>query len=536
MEFRYNQDGQLTRAGDANLAYNAAGILDNFNIGSFRTTLSRSSFGELTNLESKYSNTVLYDATYTRDALGRLITMTEVVEGVSTIYEYTYNSAGRLVEVRENGSVSATYTYDLNGNRLSKSDDSGDAEAVFDAQDRMLSQGDVTLTYSDDGERLTKSVEGMVTETVYDAAGNLTEVELPNGSTINYLVDSANRRVARSVDGVRSHAWLYHDLLNPIAELDAEGAVVSRFVYAGGQVPIYMVKGGVTYGFVTDHLGSVRLVVDRSTGEIAQRLDYDAYGQVLFDSNPGFQPFGYAGGLYDPLTGLVRFGFRDYDPEVGRWTTKDPIGFAGGDSNLYAYVGGDPINQIDPSGLKGWYAYGGAIFWSGVKWLGVQAIKYLAGATVGTIAGVVNFAYTLYKLISALKERSRSRDLSSAGLLSYGKDAILIALCDKCEARRDAALKVLLRELKEFREDSLMSFEDYVEVLTYLRDAVRRNGRPVYEPDDIAGGHHSWAPGVASLIGEPQWGGWLEEIDQELCRDLGKLRAAGELPIGYGAF
>ncbi|MFQ5515845.1 MAG: RHS repeat-associated core domain-containing protein, partial [Myxococcota bacterium] len=54
--------------------------------------------------------------------------------------------------------------------------------------------------------------------------------------------------------------------------------------------------------------------------------------------------------MYDPDTGLVRFGARDYDPEVGRWTAKDPIRFAGG-LNLYAYVGSEPINRIDPSGL-----------------------------------------------------------------------------------------------------------------------------------------------------------------------------------------
>jgi len=63
-------------------------------------------------------------------------------------------------------------------------------------------------------------------------------------------------------------------------------------------------------------------------------------------------PFGFAGGLHDRDTGLVRFGFRDYDPEVGRWTAKDPIGFNGGDWDLYAYTLSDPINFIDPFGLE----------------------------------------------------------------------------------------------------------------------------------------------------------------------------------------
>jgi RHS repeat-associated protein len=69
------------------------------------------------------------------------------------------------------------------------------------------------------------------------------------------------------------------------------------------------------------------------------------------DTRPGHQPFAYAGGLYDHETGLTRFGARDYDPKIGRWLAKDPIGFAGGDASLYSYVGQDPTNAIDPTGL-----------------------------------------------------------------------------------------------------------------------------------------------------------------------------------------
>src|SRR5207302_1808715 len=89
-----------------------------------------------------------------------------------------------------------------------------------------------------------------------------------------------------------------------------------------------------------------------------QRMDYDAFGNVLLDTNPGFQPFGFAGGLYDRDTKLTRFGARDYDAETGRWMVKDPILFDGGDTNLYGYVLNDPVTHIDPSGLA---ALGSAI-------------------------------------------------------------------------------------------------------------------------------------------------------------------------------
>jgi RHS repeat-associated protein len=92
--------------------------------------------------------------------------------------------------------------------------------------------------------------------------------------------------------------------------------------------------------------------VNIADGSIAQKLDYDVWGKVTNDTNPGFQPFGFAGGIYDLHTHLVRFGARDYDAETGRWTAKDPIRFKGRDSNLYGYVLSDPINWIDPMGLR----------------------------------------------------------------------------------------------------------------------------------------------------------------------------------------
>jgi len=149
--------------------------------------------------------------------------------------------------------------------------------------------------------------------------------------------------------------FLYENQLEPVAELDGSGTLVSRFVYCGcgaGNIPQYMLKGGITYRIISDHLGSPRLVVDVTSGAIVQRMDYDEFGNVILDTNPGFQPFGFAGGLYDRDTGLVRHGARDYDPETSRWTAKDPLGLEGG-KNLYGYVQNDPINFIDPDGHIG---------------------------------------------------------------------------------------------------------------------------------------------------------------------------------------
>jgi RHS repeat-associated protein len=144
--------------------------------------------------------------------------------------------------------------------------------------------------------------------------------------------------------------FLYKDQLRIAAELDSAGEVVAQFSYGSSLSPDVMTKGGETYRFVKDHLGSIRLVVNAATGEISEALDYDEFGDVTNDSNPGFQPFGFGGGLYDAASGLVRFGVRDYYPRVGRWTAKDPVRWDGNQANLYEYVAGDPVNGLDPLG------------------------------------------------------------------------------------------------------------------------------------------------------------------------------------------
>jgi RHS repeat-associated protein len=132
----------------------------------------------------------------------------------------------------------------------------------------------------------------------------------------------------------------------------------TRFVYGSkSNVPDYYTTIAGTFRILSDHLGSPRLVIDTS-GNTVERIDYDEFGNVTRDDHPGTIPFGFAGGLYDADTGLVRFGARDYDPSTGRWTSKDPLRFGAGQTNLYAYVGNDPINVIDPSGLDWWESLG----------------------------------------------------------------------------------------------------------------------------------------------------------------------------------
>ena len=351
-DYSYDGDNRITTAGSLSIERDSInGLVSGITLGNHVEIWKHNSFAELEEYSASNGETDLYSSQLTRNRLGQITRKIETIEGVTTTFDYSYDLADQLVGVHENDVQVGTYSYDINDNRMGVTDGSGTSTASYDSQDRLVTSGDTNYTYTDNGDLLTSSVVGEVTTYSYDALGNLVAVTLPDGEQLSYLVDGKNRRVGKKVNGVLVQGLLYKDSLNPVAELDGDGNVVGHFVYATkDNVPDYMERGGKTYRLISDHLGSVRLVVDVSNGAIAQRTDYDAFGRVVLDTNPGFQPFGFAGGLYDPDTGLTRFGARDYEARTGRWTARDPILFGGLSFNLYAYAHNDPINLVDSNG------------------------------------------------------------------------------------------------------------------------------------------------------------------------------------------
>ncbi|MEM1032019.1 MAG: RHS repeat-associated core domain-containing protein [Myxococcota bacterium] len=388
VDFDYDDDGlllsALTGATPQGLTLThdpVTGLPDTTAMGAgsdeVETTYGYNAFGEVVSMRTERKSSpveVLLDITYARDKLGRVVYQTETRGTAVQAWQYHYNDDDHLVEVDFGtaGPCSSAacapidaYGYDPNGNRTHRGPSLGSLALVgtYDEQDRVLLYDGVAHAFDDNGMLETKGSGPSLTTFDYDVLGNLLSVNLPGGASVTYVVDGRGRRTARTYDdgqgSVDTVYWVYRDQLNPVAQLDANGNVTRRFVYADNpHVPAFMVdvaNGNKLYRFVTDHLGSVRLLVDiNPTGSnpaIVQEVDYDPWGHpTLITGTWDLQPFAFAGGLYDDATGLLRFGARDYDPETARWTAKDPSLLAGG-LNVYEYAASDPVNLVDLTGL-----------------------------------------------------------------------------------------------------------------------------------------------------------------------------------------
>jgi RHS repeat-associated protein len=226
----------------------------------------------------------------------------------------------------------------------------------YSTEDHIMDAGGIIYEFDLD-DNLAAKIEGAeTTEYNYSSTGELMSVVLPDGTAITYIHDPNGRRIAKLVNGTIVEKYLWSGQTTLLAVYDGSDNLLQRFEYADGRMPVAMTASGSRYYLAYDQVGSLRLVTD-SSGAVVKRIDYDTFGNILGDSNLGFAvPFGFAGGLHDRDTDLVRFGFRDYMSEIGRWTAKDPILFAGGDTNLYGYVGNDPVNFVDQDGLELLYA------------------------------------------------------------------------------------------------------------------------------------------------------------------------------------
>ena len=346
----WDRDGILSRFGPFTLTRGGpGGALSQISDGTVNThtNYTYDTLARMATRTHQVSGQAPYTMRLSYDTTERMTGKTETVGGTPHTYAYTYDLDGQLTEVRRDGIVSERYAYDLNGNRTSRQFGTDPLEvASYDEQDRLLQRGAVAYRFNASGFLTQRGGHTFH----YSSRGQLLEATV-GGQVITYAYDGLGRRVSRT-DGSGTSQYLYGDPASHLvtAVRNPAGALTALYYDTAGLL-MALERGGTRYYVATDQVGTPR-VVTNSTGTVIKVLAYDSFGQLTDDSNPAFDlPIGYAGGLADPVTGLVHFGFRDYEPDSGRWTARDPVLFEGRQGNLYVYVGNSPLTYRDPSGL-----------------------------------------------------------------------------------------------------------------------------------------------------------------------------------------
>jgi len=345
--YSYDNDGLLITSGAYTLTRDTQNAyITSLTDGTLTQNRTYNGYGEVTEISD---NTFTYQLT-NRDNAGAITQKKETINGTTITYDYSYNSMGRLIEVKKDNSVVEAYTYDDNGNRDSAIINGTSTTASYTLDDALNVYGDNTYRYDEDGYLKEKVTPSGTTIYSYGTMGELKAVNTPT-KNITYQHNALNQRVAKLVNGQVVEKYLWENLTTLLAIYDKDDNLKQRFAYADQRMPVSMTSNGTQYYLHYDQVGSLRAITDAEHA-IVKEITYDTYGNILTDSNEAFKvPFGFAGGLYDTDTKLTRFGYRDYDAYTGKWTAKDPIEFAGGDSNLYGYVLGDPVGFLDTKGL-----------------------------------------------------------------------------------------------------------------------------------------------------------------------------------------
>jgi RHS repeat-associated protein len=247
----------------------------------------------------------------------------------------------------------------------------------------------INYQYNAVGNRLSSIYEHppSVNETTiygYDGENRLTGVQITQGSNVKQLTfayDPFGRRIKKTVSpsgggsGEETTNYVY-DGQNIILEYNQAGIITTRYTHGPNiDEPLAIEITGATattpYYYHADGLGSIT-ALSNASGSIVQRYEYDSFGNQTITTNGNIrQPFTYTAREYDAETGMYFYRARYYDPKAGRFITRDPIGFGGGDVNLYGYVSNNPVMNTDPSGL---------------------VLPQVAGAIIGTaIGGTTSF-------------------------------------------------------------------------------------------------------------------------------------------------
>ncbi|KAM9329348.1 teneurin-3 isoform 4-T4 [Gastrophryne carolinensis] len=298
----------------------------------------------------------MYRLTVQYDTMGR-VTKREIKIGPfanTTKYAYEYDGDGQLQTVLLNEKIMWRYNYDLNGNlHLLNPSNSGRLTPLrYDLRDRITRLGDVQYRMDEDGflrQRGTEIFE-------YSSKGLLTRVySKGSGWTVIYRYDGLGRRIS-SKNSLGKHLQFFYADLNYPSRIThvynhSTSEITCLYYDLQGHLFAMEISSGEEFYIASDTNGTP-LAVFSSNGLMLKHIQYTAFGEIYFDSNPDLQlVIGFHGGLYDPLTKLVHFGQRDYDILAGRWTTPDieiwkKIGRDPAPFNLYMFKNNNPVSKL----------------------------------------------------------------------------------------------------------------------------------------------------------------------------------------------
>jgi RHS repeat-associated protein len=322
-----------------------------------KTGYSYNADNSLSQVINRTSSGIISQHDYTYDGVGNRITHAEQISTTTTPYKYVYDELNRLKEVRNNTTnvLIEGYGYDPLNNRLTKTDGTNTVYYIYDDANQLkeMRQNSPTgtllasLLYDDNGNMYRKTEGTTVTDITYDALNRLTAVSKTGMASQSYTYDDQGRRLSKTVNSATTN-YLYNgpDIL---AEYMNWTNAAAQYTHGPNtDDPIIRSTTSSTQYFHQDGLGSVVAVSDR-TGATTGTQRFDAWGNKLA-SNGTIPQYGYTGREPDE-TGLIYYRARYYDPSIGRFTQRDPIGMNAG-INPYTYVNANPVNFTDPRGLK----------------------------------------------------------------------------------------------------------------------------------------------------------------------------------------
>jgi RHS repeat-associated protein len=261
--------------------------------------------------------------------------------------KYGYDNIYELLTATQGASTTESYNYDPVGNRQSNLSGSGWSN---NTSNELTSRPGVTYTYDNNGNTLTKTDSTGTTNYTWDFENRLTSVTLPgSGGTVSFKYDPFGRRIYKSSSsGTSIYAYDGDDLTE---ETSATGAIVARYTQ-GPHIdePLAMLRSATTSYYQADGLGSITSLTN-SSGAVASNYTYDSFGSIIATSGSLTNSLRYTGREFDTETNVYYYRARYYDAAAGRFLTEDRTQFFGG-INFYRYVTNSPTNLFDPFGLK----------------------------------------------------------------------------------------------------------------------------------------------------------------------------------------